>query len=64
VLTIDDKHDQPSFQYYPFDDDAVTVTNFLTWHHCQEFMVSHRNTDEVCHEIVSYMAATAATDAD
>jgi hypothetical protein len=27
-------------------------------------MVSHRNTDEVCHEIVSYMAATAATDAD
>ena len=57
ILLIDDKHDEPNYQYYPFDADAVTRTNYLTWYNSDSFMVSHRNTDEVCLEILAHIDA-------
>jgi len=53
VLVLDDMLDEPHSQYYPLQDEGTDI-NLLSWVNAHQFMISHRNPDEVNEEIVRY----------
>lgn len=52
VLVLDDLFDEPDSQYYPWQEYDGTVINILSWKNAYQFMISHRNPDDVCYEMV------------
>lgn len=52
LLNMDNRHGEPSNQYYALNEDSSSA-NLLIWRHANEFMFSHRHTDEVCAELIA-----------
>lgn len=52
ALCMDHRHEEPANQYYPLKDDGSTI-NLLLWRQANEYMFSHRHTDEVCDAIIA-----------
>lgn len=52
ALCMDHLHHEPANQYYPLKGDG-SVVNLLLWRQANEYMFSHRHTDEVCQSLVS-----------
>jgi hypothetical protein len=53
VLVLDDLLDEPHSQYYPLKEEG-TYINILLWIDAHQFMISHRNPDEVIFEMLKY----------
>lgn len=53
VLVLDDLFDELHSQYYPLQEDGTDI-NILSWINAHQFMISHRNPDEVCFEMIKY----------
>lgn len=54
LLVMDDRLDQPSGQYYSLIQDGPAPYNLTVWRGCSRFMISPRNTDEVCTEMLEW----------
>jgi hypothetical protein len=54
VLIMDDRHDQPNGRYYPLTDRGPAPFNLTAWHFCERFMISPRQTDFVCAEMLAW----------
>lgn len=54
ILVLDDLFDEPHSQYYPLRQDNGVKINILLWKNAHQFMISHRNSDEVMYEMVNY----------
>jgi hypothetical protein len=54
LLLMDDKHGEPRGQYYPLTDEGPGPYNLMLWRGAQNFMISARNTDLVCFEIIKW----------
>ena len=52
VLVMDDRHDQPNGRYYPLGNHGPGPLNLALWRSAENFMISPRNTDYVCAEMV------------
>lgn len=55
LLWLDDLYEQPQYQYYPLKYQDSRSYNLLIWLNASRYMFSHRNSDEVLTEIVSYI---------
>ena len=53
VLVLDDLLDEPHSQYYPLKEEGTDI-NILLWIDAHQFMISHRNPDEVIFEMLKY----------
>ena len=51
VLILDDLHKEPSSQYYPVKKGTVEAINSLSWKNSHQFMITHKNPDEILYEI-------------
>lgn len=56
VLIMDDLFDEQHSQYYPLQEDGSDI-NILLWVDAHQFMISHRNPDEVNYEMIKYVDA-------
>lgn len=54
LLVMDDRLDRPSGRYYPLVKDGPAPYNLTVWRYCCRFMISPRNTDEVCAEMLEW----------
>lgn len=54
VLVLDDLLDEPHSQYYPLKEEGTDI-NILLWIDAHQFMISHRNPDEVIFEMLKYV---------
>jgi hypothetical protein len=52
LLNMDNRHEEPGNQYYALNDDGSSA-NLMIWRHANEYMFSHRHTDEVCAELIA-----------
>jgi len=57
VLLMDDRNDQPQGRYYPLAAHGPAPFNLSAWHGCERFMISSRDPDEVCAEILAWTDA-------
>lgn len=57
ILLMDDRHDEPSGQYYSLGSHGPGPINMTAWRNCERFMISSRPTDKVCTEMVDWMDA-------
>lgn len=57
LLWLDDLFEQPQNQYYPLKCQDARSLNLLIWLNAPRYMFSHRNSDEVLAEIMSYVDA-------
>lgn len=53
VLVLDDRLHEPSSQYSPLAETGPGPINLISWSNAHEFMITGRNTDEVCEEMLS-----------
>ncbi|MGJ0514254.1 MAG: DUF4238 domain-containing protein [Methylomicrobium sp.] len=51
LLVMDDRHDEPEWQYYAPDDNRFELYNFLIWKNSKRLMISSRDINEVLREI-------------
>lgn len=51
VLVLDDLYDEPPSQYYQIKPDTAPSINFLSWLNSYQFMITHKNPDEVLYEV-------------
>lgn len=58
VLFMDDRLDQPKGHYYPLGSHGPGPFNLGAWRCCERFMISSRNTDEVCAEMLAWANAS------
>lgn len=54
VLMMDDRHDEPSGQYYSLADAGPGPANITAWQACDRLMISPRPIDDVCAEMVAW----------
>ena len=54
LLVMDDLHDEPANQYYPFKNGVLGAFNYDIWHNGSRFMISGRSVPEILHGIVSW----------
>lgn len=57
LLWLDDLYNEPKNQYYPLECQDARSYNMLIWMNAPRYMFSHRNSDEVLAEIMSYVDA-------
>jgi hypothetical protein len=55
VLILDDQFDQPHSQYYSLQGDTASAINLRIWINAYQFMISHRNPDEVNYEMIKFV---------
>lgn len=51
LLVMDDRHEEPEWQYYAPDDNRFGFYNFLIWKNSRKLMLSSRDINEVLREI-------------
>jgi hypothetical protein len=51
LLVMDDRHEEPEWQYYAPDDNRFGLYNFLIWKNSRRLMISSRDINEVLREI-------------
>jgi hypothetical protein len=52
LLNMDNRHHEPGKQYYALNDDGSSA-NLMIWRQANEYMFSHRHTDEVCADLIA-----------
>jgi len=52
LLNMDNRHHEPGNQYYALNDDGSSA-NMMIWRQANEYMFSHRHTDEVCADLIA-----------
>ncbi|WP_345986342.1 DUF4238 domain-containing protein [Sulfurimonas sp. HSL-1656] len=55
VLIMDDMFEQPHSQYYSLQGDTASAINLKTWLNVHQFMITHRNPDEVNYEMMKFL---------
>lgn len=55
ILIMDDLHNEGDGKFYPLKDENSAISNFTIWRNVKKFMLSNRNPDLVCEEIVNYV---------
>ncbi|WP_373032920.1 DUF4238 domain-containing protein [Sulfurovum sp.] len=55
ILILDDMFDQPHSQYYPLQGNVAFAINLQIWQGAHQFMISHRNPDEVNYEMIKFV---------
>jgi hypothetical protein len=53
ILVMDDRHDEPPWQYYSPNDNCFGFYNLHIWRNSNRFMISSRDINEVLKEIVN-----------
>ncbi len=48
---LDDLHNEPSSQYYPVKKKTVPAINLLSWTNTHQFMITHKDPDDILNEI-------------
>lgn len=56
VLILDDLFDEAHSKYYQLEGNGTDI-NILSWMNAHQFMISHRDPDEVSYEMVTYIDA-------
>ena len=56
VLILDDRFQEPGSRYYPLSEQGHGPANLTSWIHAHRFMITGRDTDEVCEEMLSLEA--------
>jgi Protein of unknown function (DUF4238) len=53
LLVMDDRHEQPSNQYYPLQPSDAGAVNFSIWHGASRFLITGRPIEDVLSEVCS-----------